>query len=136
MTIIGFGRAGLLAAATVGLVALTFSLAGGTTGRLDDATAVALFAWADNYEPDAGPVASCDRAADVNLPGRVTYTCRAGFCKHRNEPVYRVRVKVVHYVLTNRWTYNKSAGGLGPRRGSINPSEVNPVDCSAFGPGR
>jgi hypothetical protein len=133
LKLIGRRGALLAAGACIGVVAIAFALWGRPTARLDDASAVALVAYADNYEPDAGLQAVCDSRPRVNLPGRVTYHCRAGYCKHQNQPVYVIRVTVRHYVLVGRWTFSKSPGGLGPRHGSVSPGRVAPVNCSEIG---
>jgi hypothetical protein len=127
------------AAFSVFPIALWFVGFGATAPQLGDATNVALYAYTGYWESDAGPVAACDSRAQIKLPLRVTYSCRAGSCEHRKprpsqaQPVYVMRVKVNQYPLLRRWTYNGSPAGRGGRHGSVNPHEVNPIDCTAVG---
>jgi hypothetical protein len=130
---VGLRRGVLVVAGCAGVFVLAAFSWGNAGRRFPDAEAAALYAWTNNYEPDAGPVATCSPRTKFALPVRVTYDCRAGFCRHRR-PVYVIRVRVTHSAMPGRWTFVRT--GRGPVvHGSVDPRSVNPVDCSALGPG-
>jgi hypothetical protein len=144
--IIGFGSTGVAAAFSVFPIALWFVGFGATAPQVKDASAVALYGYLPDFEPDAGPVATCDSRAVIRLPFRVSYHCRAGYCAKHNRPVFTIGVRVTQYPLLRRWTYSLPPSvphptpgasyptpGHYPSHGSVNPHEVSPVDCSAVG---